>query len=81
MTLPNLQDLTQIVAPIYMTNHWDLVYTDLQQQNIYFDDGMEIEPPKLLLPFIKQALDLLSEIYPTIEPLKSHFWHSNKAFV
>ena len=43
------EDLKQILVPVYMVNHWGLVYTDLTNQQLYFDDGLASFVPKMTL--------------------------------
>jgi len=33
-------DLQQILVPVYMPNHWGLIFVDLANQEMYFDDGL-----------------------------------------
>ena len=33
-------DLQQILVPVYMPNHWGLIFVDLASQEMYFDDGL-----------------------------------------
>ena len=38
--LKNVNDLYQILLPVYMPNHWGLIFIDLANKEMYFDDGM-----------------------------------------
>ena len=72
--LRNINDLDQILLPVYMSNHWGLIFIDLANKELYFDDGMMSAVPPLALPSVKQSLELLLEMYPSQEALKTSFW-------
>ena len=63
-----------------MINHWGLIYTDLANQQLYFDDGLASRVPPTALPHLKEALDFLLELYPQHLYLQTKFWHSCKTF-
>ena len=73
------EDLKQILVPVYMVNHWGLVYTDLTNQQLYFDDGLASFVPKMTLPCLKEALDFLLELQAHHLSLQTKFWHSCKS--
>ena len=78
--IARFQYLKQILVPVFMGNHWGLVYADLVNQQLYFDDGLASVVPSTTLPCVKEALDLLLELYPYHPCLQSKFWHSCKSF-
>ena len=53
---------------------------DLTHKEIYFDDGMMSAVPSLALPSVKQSLELLLEMYPSHEALKTSFWRNCYSF-
>ena len=71
--LRNINDLDQILLPVYMPNHWGLIFMDLAHKEIYFDDGMMSAVPSLALPSVKQSSELLLEMFPSHEALKTSF--------
>ena len=73
--------MKQIVVPVYMVNHWGLVYTDLTNQQLYFDDGLASLVPRMTLPCLKEALDFLLELHPYHLSLQTKFWHSCKGLI
>lgn len=78
--LRNINDLDQILLPVYMPNHWGLIFIDLANREMYFDDGMMSAVPPLALPSVKQSLELLLEMYPSHEALKTSFWRNCHSF-
>jgi len=80
MLVKDIENLAQILVPVYMTNHWGLVYIDLCNMCLYFDDGMNFSPPRALLPSIKLTLDLLSEILPSTRSVENKFWQAQHTF-
>ena len=48
--LSNIDDLQQILVPVYMPNHWGLISVDLAQKEVYFDDGLQSAVPTMSLP-------------------------------
>ena len=78
--LRNINDLDQIVLPVYMPNHWGLIFMDLAHKEIYFDDGMMSAVPSLALPSVKQSSELLLEMFPSHEALKTSFWRNCYSF-
>lgn len=79
--LGRFEDLKQILVPVYMVNHWGLVYTDLTNQQLYFDDGLASLVPRMTLPCLKEALDFLLELHPYHLSLQTKFWHSCKGLI
>ncbi len=75
-----LADLQQILLPVFMTNHWGLIYVDLSGKLLYFDDGLTSLVPSTALPCVKEALDLLLELCPHHLSLQTKFWHSLQCF-
>jgi len=73
-------DLKQILLPVYMVNHWGLIYLDLANQESYFDDGLGSHVPPTTLPHVKEALDFLLELHPCHPYLQTKLWHSCKTF-
>jgi len=76
-TFNNVQ---QILVPVFMVNHWGLVYVNLGSQLLYFDDGLTSQVPSTALPSVKEALSLLFELYPHHPALQAKFWHSTQNF-
>lgn len=70
----------QILVPVFMVNHWGLVYVNLASQLLYFDDGLTSQVPSTALPCVKEALTLLLELYPLHPSLQAEFWHSTENF-
>ena len=79
--LARFEDCKQILVPVYMVNHWGLVYTDLTNQQLYFDDGLASLVPRMTLPCLKEALDFLLELHPYHLCLQTKFWHSCKSLI
>ena len=48
--MSKFNDLKQILIPVYMVNHWGLIYLDLANQELYFDDGLASHVPPTILP-------------------------------
>lgn len=48
--LRNIDDLDQILFPVYMPNLWRLIFLRLANIEMYFDDGMISVVPPLALP-------------------------------
>ena len=78
--LVNVHDLQQILMPVYMPNHWGLIFIDVANQTFYFDDGLAPQVPSNTLPFVKSALELLSEMYPYHKALQTGFWRNYSGF-
>lgn len=72
--------LQQILLPVHMPNHWGLVFIDLLNSALYFDDGLKTIVPFSLLSTIKQLLDLLSEMFATNVALQTKFWECASSF-
>ena len=51
--LRNINDLDQILLPVYIPNHWGLIFIDLANREMYFNDGMMFAVPPLALPSVK----------------------------
>lgn len=78
--IAQLDNLQQILVPVFMVNHWGLIYVDLASQMLYFDDGLTSQIPSTALPCVKEALNLLFELCPQHSSLKTKFWHSTRSF-
>ena len=74
--LRHIDDLQQILVPVYMLNHWELVFVNLVNRKLCFDDGMKFAPPPLTLASVQQLLALPLEMYPWNTALQSRFWQS-----
>ena len=61
--LAHFSDLQQILVPVYMPKNWGLIFIDLVNQDLYFDDGLVAAVPRMALPYVKKSLDLLLEMY------------------
>ena len=72
--LKNFNTLQQMLVPVHMPNHWGLIYIDLLNMEMYFDDGLRYVPPLTALPTIKDLLELLTEMYPSHATLQTKFW-------
>lgn len=48
--LRNIDDLDQVLFPVYMPNLWRLIFLRLANIEMYFDDGMISVVPPLALP-------------------------------
>lgn len=62
-----------------MPNHWGLVFIDLLNSALYFDDGLKRIVPFSLLSTSKQLLDLL-EMFATNVALQTKFWECVSGF-
>ena len=71
--LKNVLNLKQIVLPVHMPNHWGLVCVDLENMDMYFDDGLTLVVPPMVLPVIKDLLDLFATMHPSHPTLQTHF--------
>ena len=78
--LADVNDLQQILVPVYMPNHWGLIFIDLVNQELYFDDGLTSAVPSTALPSVKHCLDLLLEMYTYQPALQTRFWQSCSLF-
>lgn len=78
--LKNFNTLQQILVPVHMPNHWGLIYVDLLNMEMYFDDGLRYVVPFTTLPTIKDFLELLTEMYPSHATLQTKFWANCKHF-
>ena len=74
------ENVSQILVPVFMANHWGLIYVNISAKQLYFDDGLTSVVPPVALPFLKDSLDLLLELYPHHLSLQTKFWHSIKSF-
>lgn len=63
-----------------MPNHWGLIFVDLANRELYFDDGPMSTPPILALDSVKQSLELLLELNPSHTTLQTRFWQNGGAF-
>lgn len=73
-------NLLQILVPVFMVNHWGLIYINLGSERLYFDDGLASAVPSIALPCVKEALNLLLELCPHHPFLKTKFWHNTECF-
>ena len=78
--ISNVDDLHQILVPVYMPNHWGLIFVDLAQKEMYFDDGLQSAVPTMSLPSVKWSLELLSEMYPHHPSFQTRFWKNYRMF-
>ena len=78
--LSNINDLQQILVPVYMPNHWGLIFVDLAHNNMYFDDGLQSAAPTMSLSSIKWSLEFLCEMYPYHPSLQTKFWKNYPRF-
>lgn len=74
--LKQVNDLQQILVPVYLPNHWGLTFVDLVNREMYFDDGLKSTAPPIALSSVKRSLELLLEIYPCHAALQAKFWHT-----
>lgn len=73
-------NLQQILLPVHMPNHWGLVFIDLLNSALYFDDGLKRIVPFSLLFTIKQLLDLLLEMFATNVAFKQSSGRMSQVF-
>lgn len=78
--LANINDLQQILVPVYMPNHWGLMVIDVINQELYFDDGLASAVPRNALPSVKHSLELLLEMYTYQPYLQTRFWRNCSLF-
>lgn len=78
--LRNIDDLKQILVPVYMPSHWGLIFVDVANRMLYFDDGLNSIAPRLALASVKRSLELLFEMYPCITSLQTRFWREHLGF-
>lgn len=78
--LSNIDDLQHILVPVYMPNHWGLIFVDLAQKQMYFDDGLQSAVPTISLPSVKRLLELLSEMFPHHPSFLTKFWKNYPMF-
>jgi len=71
------EKLKQILVPVHMTNHWGLVYVDLQNHSLHFDDGMRLVPGGYVLNGVMVVLDAYNVMLPDHEELSTKFWSIN----
>lgn len=71
-----ITDLQQMLVPVYMPNHWGLIFIDLANQELYFDDGLKTVVPSTALPSVKHSLELLLEMHPYHPALQTKFWRN-----
>ena len=60
----HINDMQQILVPVYLPKHWGLIFIDLVNQELYFDDGFMVAVPRMALPNVKKSLELFLEIHP-----------------
>ena len=81
--LKNFCNLKLILLPVHMPDHWGLVCIDLSSMKLYFDDGLTSAVPVMVLPAVKELLNLLAEMHPSHLSLQTQFWqecHNFKRF-
>ena len=44
---------------MYMPSHWGLIFVDVANGNVYFDDGLKSTAPPWALASVKKLLELL----------------------
>jgi len=71
----------QILVPVFMVNHWGLIYINIADKQLHFDDGLSSVVPPIALPLVKDALGLLLELCPHHPSLQTKFWHSIQGFM
>lgn len=67
-------DITIIITPVHMPNHWGLAVIDIYNQRMMFDDGLKVPPPTNAFDYQKRALELMHQEFPEWKALKSRFW-------
>lgn len=70
----DINDLQQILVPVYMPNNWGLIFLDLAQKEMYFNDRLQSAVPTMSLPSVKRSLELLSEMYRHYPSFRRRFW-------
>ena len=78
--LTHVNDLQHILVPVYMPSHWGLIFIDLTNQELCFDDGLASAAPPTALPFAKHSLELLLEMYTYHPALQTRFWQNCSLF-
>ena len=73
--------MCQIVLPVFMVNHWGLIYVNFADKHLYFDDGLTAVVPPTALPFVKDALGLLFKLCPQHPSLQTKFWYPIQQFM
>ncbi|RMX37808.1 hypothetical protein pdam_00024988, partial [Pocillopora damicornis] len=68
-------NVCQILVPVFMVNHWGLIYVNFADKQVHFDDGL------VALLLVKDALNLLLELYPDNPSLQTKFWLSMQGFL
>ena len=63
-----------------MPNQWGLIFVDLASQEMYFDDGLMSAVTPIVIPCVKQSLELVLEMYPNHPALQSKFWQNCTRF-
>ena len=71
----------QMLVPVFMVNHWSLIYVNFADKQLYFDDGLTSVVPPIALPFVKDTLGLLLELCPHHPSLQIQFWQSIQGFM
>ena len=74
--IAHINDMQQMLVPVYLPKHWGLIFIDLVNQELYFDDGLMVAVPRMALPYVKKSLELLLEIHPCHLALKLKFWQN-----
>jgi len=68
-------------VPVFMVNHWGLIYVNFADKQLYFDDGLTSVVPPIALPFVKDTLGLLLDLCPHHPSLQTQFWQSMQGFM
>ena len=53
--LAHINNMQQILVPVYLPKHWGLIFIDLVNQELHFDDGLMVAVPRMALPCIKKG--------------------------
>ena len=80
--MARIDNMQQILVPVFMSaiKHWGLVYVDLTNQQLYFDDGLKQTVSPAVLSSVKEALNSLLELFPHHLSLQTRFWQSTRSF-
>lgn len=78
--VPNINNVCQVLLPVFMMNHWGLIYINILEKRLFFDDGLHCTVPSLALQVVKETFELLLELHPHHPCLKTQFWNSIHSF-
>lgn len=74
-----ITQIQQIIIPLHMPSHWGIIYINLQDEKLFFDDGMKYSIPNHILTALKHILEVLHELYPHCTSLSSGWWRHKKS--